>query len=595
MSQTLRRLAVVFRVCFRADARIASLALVLSVIGNIAGPLSALWLKSLVDSATAGDQTAAVSAAIALAASWVVSMVAEHAATYVAFALEIRVIRLVLADVMEMSGRVPTIELQERPDVADRIRLIRGDVKPFAFAMTSTVWAVGMVTRLTTSVLVLISVSPVLLLLPLLGIPSLFAGAWAQRQRQRVREDSVQDDRLSGHLLWLGTEPDSGKELRIFGLASEFSRRHRALRRSIQFRQRRAEVRAAFASSVGWLLYGVGYAAAIVFVTLMAIDGRATAGDVLLVIDLSAQIQIQLDSAVTLIGQFIQTLRAADHYLWLRDLADQVGARREPTASVPVRLSSGIRFEGVSFRYPETDTDVLRDIDLTIPAGAALAVVGVNGAGKTTMAKLLAGFYEPTAGRITVDGADMRDLDLDAWRQRMSACFQDFMRFEYVARESVGLGELPMIDDRPAVDEALNRANAAGVVESLPDGIQTLLGREYGDGVELSTGQWQKLALGRAMMRDDPLLLILDEPTASLDAYTEHALFDRYAAASERAGRAMGAITVLISHRFSTVRMADLVVVLEQGRIVQTGTHDELERVDGAYRELYELQSRAYR
>jgi ATP-binding cassette subfamily B protein len=596
MRQTARRLRVIFRVCFRADARIASLALLLSIIGNVAGPLSALWLKSLVDAAAAGDQTAAVSAAIGLAASWVVSMLAGHASTYVAYALEIRVIRLVLFEVMEMSGRVPTIEMQERPDVADRIRLIRNrDAKPFAFAMTSTVWAVGMVTRLTTTVLVLISVSPVLVLLPLLGIPSLVAGTWAQRLRQRVREDTVEDDRLSDHLAWLVTEPESGKELRIFGLASEITRRYEALRSSIQVRERRAEVRAAFATSFGWLLYAAGYAGAIVLVTLMAIDGRATAGDVLLVIDLAAQIQIQLDGAVTLIGQFIQTLRAADHYLWLRDLTDRVGARREPTASVPVRLSSGIRFEGVSFRYPGTDIDVLRDIDLTIPAGTALAIVGVNGAGKTTMAKLLAGLYEPTEGRITVDGIDLRDLDLSEWRRRMSACFQDFMHFEYVAHESVGLGELPMIDDLPSVNEALDRSNAVDVVETLPDGLGTLLGREYGDGVELSTGQWQKVALGRAMMREDPLLLTLDEPTASLDAYTEHTLFERYARASERGGREIGAITVLISHRFSTVRMADKVVVLEEGRIVQTGTHDELEGEPGAYRELYELQSRAYR
>jgi len=595
MKQSARRLGVVLRVCFRADARIAALALALSIVGSIAGPLSAVWLKSLVDAATAGDQTTAVSAAIALAVSWVVSMLAGHASTYVAYALEIRVIRLVLADVMEMSGRVPTIELQERPDVADRIRLIRGDVKPFAFAMTSTVWAVGMVTRLTTTVLVLVSVSPALVLLPLLGIPSLVAGAWAQRLRQRVLEDTVEDDRLSDHLLFLGTHPESGKELRIFGLAAEIAGRHGALRLSIRLRERRAEVRAALVTSVGWLLYAAGYAVAIVFVTLMAIDGRATAGDVFLVIDLSAQIQMQLDGAVQLIGQFIRTLRAADHYLWLRDLADRVGARREPTASVPERLSSGIRFEGVSFRYPDTDTDVLREIDLTIPAGTALAVVGVNGAGKTTMAKLLAGFYEPTRGRITVDGVDLRDLDLDAWRRRMSACFQDFMHFEYVAQESVGLGELPRIEDEPWIGEALHRANAADVIEGLPDRLGTLLGREYGDGVELSTGQWQKVALSRAMMRADPLLLILDEPTASLDAYTEHALFERYAAASERTGRDIGAITVLVSHRFSTVRMADLVVVLEDGRVVQTGTHDELERQRGAYRELYELQSRAYR
>ncbi|MGH2540242.1 MAG: ABC transporter ATP-binding protein, partial [Actinomycetota bacterium] len=306
-------------------------------------------------------------------------------------------------------------------------------------------------------------------------------------------------------------------------------------------------------------------------------------------------IQEELGSAYGLIGEFVETMRTVDHYLWLRDYADRAMARRPPASPVPEKLREGIRFEGVSFRYPGTEVEVLRDVDLTIPAGNALAVVGVNGAGKTTLAKLLAGFYEPTQGRITVDGVDLRDLDLDSWRQRISACFQDFVQFQYLARESVGLGDLPRIEDEPSVRTALGHASAGDVVEHLPDGLGTLIGKEYGDGVELSIGQWQKLALGRAMMREEPLLLILDEPTASLDAYTEHAIFERYAQASERSGQEIGAITVLISHRFSTVRMADLVVVLEAGQVAQTGTHDELAGAPGPYRELYEIQSRAYR
>jgi ATP-binding cassette subfamily B protein len=400
---------------------------------------------------------------------------------------------------------------------------------------------------------------------------------------------------LSDHLFELGTTAGPGKEVRIFGLADELAHRHASVRRTITHEERRAEMRALLGTVLGWLAYAVGYASAIVFVAFLAVDGRATVGDVLLVISLSAQIQFQLDGAVSLMGQFIQNLRTADHYLWLRDLADREGARRVPTHPAPDRLVEGIRLERVSFRYPGTDVDVLTDVDLTIPAGSALAVVGVNGAGKTTLAKLLAGFYEPTQGRITVDGTDLRELDLNAWRRRMSACFQDFVHFEFRAVESVGLGELPRIDDEPSVRKALRHASATDVVANLPDGLRTLLGKEYGDGVELSVGQWQKVALGRAMMRGEPLLLILDEPSASLDAYTEHAVFERYARASERAGQCVGGITVLISHRFSTVRMADFVAVLEAGRLVQVGTHRELSQEEGPYRELYELQSRAYR
>ena len=509
--------------------------------------------------------------------------------------LNMYIIRLAFSELIEISGRPPTIELHERPEAADRVELVRKDVKMLAFAMLSFVWAVGIVTQLTTTLVILVSVHPSLVVLPLLGIPSLVAGARAQRLRQRAREETIEDQRLSDHLFGLGTTSGPGKEVRIFGLAGEIADRHGSVRRSIQLMERRAEMRALAGTVLGWLAYAVGYAGAVVLVSVLAVDGRATVGDVILVISLAGQIQFQLDGAVQLTGDFIRNLRTADHYLWLRDHADRAVASHRPFASPPDTMTDGIRLEGVSFRYPGTEVDVLTDVNLTLAAGTAVAIVGVNGAGKTTLAKLLAGFYEPTQGRVTVDGVDLRDLDMDAWRRRMSACFQDFVHFEYLARESVGLGDLTRIEDDGYVREALVRASASDVVGSLPHGLGTSLGKDYDDGVELSTGQWQKVALGRAMMRDEPLLLILDEPTASLDAYTEHALFERYARASERAGREIGAITLLISHRFSTVRMADLVAVVEAGRVVQTGTHDELERERGAYWELYELQSRAYR
>lgn len=596
MMSAMRRLRVLLSIGFRADGRLAILAFSSSIVGSIAGPLAGLWLASLVDAAAAGNGTTATAAAAALSVSWGVSIVASEYSVHASWGLHVHIIRLVLSELIEVSGRVPTIELHERPDVADKVELVQQDALPLAFAMTSIVWAVGIVVRLTTTVVVLIGVHPKLAALPLLGIPSLVAGGWGQRARQRVRERMTEERRLSEHLFALGTTPGPGNELRIFGLANEIAKRHGALRRGMQLAERRAEVRSTLASTIAWLTYAVGYAGAIAFVTSLAIDGSATVGDVLLVIALSGQIQEELGSAVGLIEEFVQTMRTADHYLWLRDYADRAVASRHPgESSAPEGLAEGIRFEGVWFRYPGTEVDVLRDVDLTIPAGAALAIVGVNGAGKTTLAKLLARFYEPTRGRITVDGIDLRDLDLDAWRRRMSACFQDFVHFQHLARESVGLGDPPRIEDEPSVRAALVRASATDVVEHLRDGLGTLIGKEYGDGVELSVGQWQKVALGRAMMRDEPLLMILDEPTASLDAYTEHAIFERYAHASERAGREIGAITVLISHRFSTVRMADLVVVLEAGRVVQTGTHDKLAGAAGPYRELHEIQSRAYR
>jgi len=225
-----------------------------------------------------------------------------------------------------------------------------------------------------------------------------------------------------------------------------------------------------------------------------------------------------------------------------------------------------------------------------------VAIVGENGAGKTTLVKLLAKMYEPSSGSILVDDVPLARLPADEWRARLAGAFQDFFRFEFRAGQTVGLGDVPRMDHQPAVAAAVDRAGARDVVEGLKSGLATQLGPTWPDGVELSFGQWQKLALARGFMRDQPLLLILDEPTAALDAETEHALFERYAAAARGAGADVsGRVTILVSHRFSTVRMADLIVVLDGARLVEVGTHDELMARNGQYAELYSIQAAAYR
>jgi ATP-binding cassette subfamily B protein len=253
----------------------------------------------------------------------------------------------------------------------------------------------------------------------------------------------------------------------------------------------------------------------------------------------------------------------------------------------------------VSFAYPGTERNVLDDVSLTLPAGAVVAIVGENGAGKTTLVKLLAKMYEPSAGAILVDDAPLRRMPAAAWRARLAGAFQDFFRFELRARHTVGLGDVGRIDDAPAVTAAVDRAGASDVVARFASGLDTQLGATWPGGVEPSFGQWQKLALARGFMRDQPLLLVLDEPTAALDAETEHALFERYAAAARGAGdgadSAAGRITVLVSHRFSTVRMADLIVVLDGSHLIEAGSHDELMARRGAYAELYAIQAAAYR
>jgi ATP-binding cassette subfamily B protein len=256
-------------------------------------------------------------------------------------------------------------------------------------------------------------------------------------------------------------------------------------------------------------------------------------------------------------------------------------------------LRTGIRLESVDFAYPGSDEPVLRGIDLDLPAGSTVAIVGENGAGKTTLAKLLTGMYPPDSGRILVDGTDLETIPPDRWRERTTAVFQDFLRLSLEAREVVGVGDLPRSGDEEAVAAAVRRGGAQGVVDRLPDGLATPLGRWFTGGHELSGGQWQRLALARGQMRAAPLLTVLDEPTASLDAVAEARLFARFAEVS-RTAREAGGVTVLISHRFSTVRMADLIVVLDDGRVIEAGDHDTLLRTGGTYAQLFTLQEHAY-
>jgi ATP-binding cassette subfamily B protein len=316
-------------------------------------------------------------------------------------------------------------------------------------------------------------------------------------------------------------------------------------------------------------------------------------GDVLLVLAAGSRLSAYIGATVGEIG-FLRGfwMDGSRRLAWLEDYAASLTASAD--LPVPASLHRGIRLDHVSFAYPGTSRLVLDDVSLSLPAGAVVALVGENGAGKTTLVKLLARMYEPTTGSIFVDETPLARIPADGWRARLAGAFQDFFRFEFRALHTVGIGDVPRMDDVPAVAGAVEHAGAADVVSRLASGLETQLGPTWPGGVEVSFGQWQKLALARGFMRERPLLLVLDEPTAALDAETEHALFERYAAAA-RGDRDAGRITVLVSHRFSTVRMADLIVVLDGARLEEMGTHEELMAKRGQYAELYAIQANAYR
>jgi ATP-binding cassette subfamily B protein len=259
-----------------------------------------------------------------------------------------------------------------------------------------------------------------------------------------------------------------------------------------------------------------------------------------------------------------------------------------PTNAVAAPSEAGIRLEDVSFRYPGKSDWVLRHVDLFIPRGQSVALVGQNGAGKTTLVKLVTRLYRPTEGRVLLDGKDLEAWDDDALLARFGVVFQDFNRYQLKLRENVGVGSVEHLGDEPRIVRAVERGGAESVVSELASGLETPLGRWFQDGVELSGGQWQKLALARAFMREQADILVLDEPTAALDAEAEHAVFERFKTL------AAGRTSIIISHRFPTVRMADRILVIEHGSITEEGTHDELVARAGTYARLYRMQARGY-
>src|SRR6201996_6149509 len=339
--------------------------------------------------------------------------------------------------------------------------------------------------------------------------------------------------------------------------------------------------------------------AAIAFVVIRASAsapgrGAISLGTVLMTVSLIRRSRTQLASTASASSSMVATLATADRLLWLEDHhADAVASAG--TAPAPDRLRSAITVRDLSFTYPGTKRVVLSALNLTFPAGATVAIVGENGSGKTTLVKLLLGMYQPTSGSLSIDDVPLTSIAHDSWRERCTAAFQDFARFNLPAVESVGLADLPELSSEPLALAALDRAGAAGLDAQLPDGLSTYIGGPYTGGHNLSGGQWQKLALGRAMRAPDPLLVVLDEPTASLDANAEQALFDRYTEAAAGYAAASGTITLLVSHRFATVRMADLIVYLEEGHATEAGTHDELLARSGRYAELFTLQAEGYR
>ena len=401
----------------------------------------------------------------------------------------------------------------------------------------------------------------------------------------RLRNWRSPESRRMNYLEYVLANDEHAKEVKLFGLGPVLLGRFKELGEMFYVEDRLLAVRrAGSAFSLSLLATGAFYAAYAVM-ALQAARGALSLGDMVLYVAAFRQGQQAFQSILSAIGGMYED------NLYMSNLFEYLSTPTDPLPLLSADGASteeGIRFEGVGFRYPGKEAWALRDVSLFVPRGESLALVGHNGAGKTTFIKLLTRLYEPTEGRILLDGKDLRAWDPEALRRRVGVVFQDYNQYQLTARDNVGLGSVPHRDDEPRILRAVDRGGAEAVVAGLRDGLDTQLGRRFKDGVELSGGQWQKIALARAFMREEADILVLDEPTAALDAEAEHAVFERFKRLAE------GRTSILISHRFPTVRMADRIVVLEGGRILEQGTHEALVAEGGRYAHLFSLQAQGY-
>ena len=495
--------------------------------------------------------------------------------------------------IVEKAGSLD-IAFYENPKFYDQLRHAQDQL----YQVTGIVWSsigllrsgvgltamAGLLTLLHPFAIVVLFVT----VLPSLLMQGFFARLWFDFDTQWVR-----NYRMLDYLQRLLTSRDSAKEVRIFTLKDALVDRFRDFRQN----QLRAYLRMQFRSMrvrTGLDVVSLAGVASIwAYAVYQAALARITVGDLTLVFNAAQQARSQLNALVGSGGQIYEEALLATRFFDLLDMDPQsVEAALVPPptspAPTPKPITRGIEFRNVSFKYPATDKWILRDVSFEIPARSKVAIVGENGAGKTTLVKLLARLYDPVEGGILLDGRDLREYDLGGVRSDVAVVFQDFFRYDLSAADNVGFGEVRALDDRDRIQAAAKQAGAHDIIEALPKGYDTVLGRTFDEGVDLSGGEWQHLAISRAFL-SDAQILILDEPTAALDAFREHRLYEQVAELSANK------TVVFISHRFSTVRMADLIVVVEDGEVTELGDHGTLIEHNGKYAAMFNTQAARYR
>lgn len=481
----------------------------------------------------------------------------------------------------------------EDPAVYDQLTRARREAssRPLAMVMETLAIVRATVTLIGYGALLLQWNALAVLALAVASLPSAIAEVRFGNIAFRLRNWRSPDTRKLTYLEYVLANDAHVKEVKLFGIGPLLLDRYRSLGEKFYREDRGLAIKRA---SIGWVLSLIGtgtFYGCYAWMALGAARGEITLGDLVLYGVSFRQGQQAFQSILSSLGGMYE------HNLYMSNLFTFLAI---PTSNPALAASNrdddltsndsaeGIRFEGVSFRYPGQTNWAIEKLDLTVARGESVALVGHNGAGKTTLIKLLTGLYAPTEGRITMNGKDIADWDQEKLRKQIGVVFQDFNRYQLTVRENVGFGSTDHMNDEKRLSEAVDRGGATEVLKTLPGGLETQLGRWFKDGTELSGGQWQKIALARAFMREDASVLVLDEPTAALDAEAEHAVFERFRLLSK------GRTTFLVSHRFPTVRMADRILVLDGGRVIEEGTHAELLAQKGKYAKMFELQAAGY-
>ncbi|HAA58299.1 MAG TPA: ABC transporter permease [Myxococcales bacterium] len=423
------------------------------------------------------------------------------------------------------------------------------------------------------------------LILILAALPSFIAEAKFSGEAFRLFRWRVPETRQQSYLEMLLAREDFAKEVKLFGLGEIFLKRYTEIFKKLYSEDRDLTIRRGFWGFVLGLLSTLTLYAAYAWIVWATIIQRISIGEMTMYILVFRQGQSAISAVLSSVGQMYED------NLYLSNLYEFLETEAPPAkgdATEGPSPGDGVRFEHVSFAYPGNAEPALEDVSFHIKPGQKLALVGENGSGKTTLIKLLTRLYEPTSGKITLDGLDLQDWDVHALQQRIGVIFQDFVRYQFIVGENIGVGQQEVMQDEEAWKQAAEKGMADVFIDKMPDGYQTQLGRWFKDGRELSLGQWQKIALSRAFVRESADIIVLDEPTASMDAEAEATIFARFRELTKEQ------MAILISHRFSTVRMADYIVVLHHGRVIEAGSHEALLEQDGRYAHLFTLQAAGY-